>query len=57
MDKRKQRGGQKQTLEGAGPAEKRAAQEEENTEEEAAQNAKRLKPSREELFGNRESKS
>ena len=49
--------GEKQTLEEAVPAEKKAAQVKENTEEEAARNAKRLKTSREELFGDLEGES
>ena len=49
--------GEKQTLDEAVPAEKRAAQEKEHTEEEAARKAKRLKTSRKELFGDLEGES
>ena len=48
--------GQKQTQEEAVPMEKRATQDEENTVEHT-NNAKRLRVTREELFGNRESGS
>ena len=49
--------GQKQTQEEAIPTEKRAVQDEANTVEEHTNNAKRLRVTREELFGNRESGS